>query len=168
MVRRAALVARDRLVCVILGLIAGASASAFTQTPAPPAPAQQAQAGAPTRVFSSNAGLVLNFIKPDKTKDFDAVIARLKEALAKSPKPSRKEQANGWKVYKSPDPAAGGGALYVFVVDPPVKDADYTITNILAETMSGDELAVLTKQYVDSYATGQNWVNLTLVADLGK
>ena len=49
--------------------------------------------------------MVLNFIKPDKTADFEAVIAKLKEALAKSEKPERKQQAAGWKVFKSPDPA---------------------------------------------------------------
>jgi hypothetical protein len=49
-----------------------------------------------------------------------------------------------------------------------VKGADYTVTNMLAEALSADELTTLTKQYVDSYASGQNFVNLTLVADLGK
>jgi hypothetical protein len=170
MVRNAALVARDRFVCLILGVIAGVFATtAFTATqPPPPAPAQQAQAGAPTRVFASDAGLVLNFVKADKTKDFEAVITRLKDALAESAKPARKEQAKGWRVYKSSDPAAGGAALYVFIVDPPVKGADYTVTGILGEMMSGEDLAAATKQYVDSYATGQNWVNLALVADFSK
>ena len=49
--------------------------------------------------------MVLNFIKPDKTADFEVVMAKLKEALQKSEKPERKQQAAGWKVFKSPDPA---------------------------------------------------------------
>ncbi len=77
--------------------------------------------------------MVLNFIKPDKTADFEAVIAKLKEALQKSEKPERKQQAASWKVFKSPDPAAGGNVLYVFVIDPAVKGADYTVSTILAE-----------------------------------
>jgi len=137
--------------------------AAYAQTPA-------AQAAAPptARVFASDGGMVLNFIKPDKTGDFEAVVAKLKEALQKSAKPERKEQAKSWKVFKSPDPAAGGNVLYVFMVDPSVKGADYTVSNILAEAFPTAEVAELYKQYAGAYASGQNFVNLTLVADLGK
>lgn len=37
-----------------------------------------------TRVFGSDAGLVLNFIKPDKTADFEAVILKLKRLFVSS------------------------------------------------------------------------------------
>jgi hypothetical protein len=136
-------------------------------TQAQAAPAQQAQAAPTARVFASDAGMVLNFIKADKTADFEAVVAKLKEALQKSEKPERKQQAASWKVFRSPDPAAGGAALYVFVIDPSVKGADYTVSNILAEAFPA-EVNALYKQYADAYASGQNFVNLTLVSDLGK
>lgn len=158
---------------IVAGLFAGllSGASAYAQTPAaqtPPAqaqPAQQAQAAPTARVFASDAGMVLNFIKPDKTADFEAVMAKLKEALQKSEKPERKEQAKSWRVFKSPDPAAGGNVLYVFVIDPAVKGADYTVSTILAEGFPADVQA-LYKQYAESYASGQNFVNLALVADM--
>ena len=121
-----------------------------------------------TRVFASGTGVVLNFIKPDKTADFEAVIAKLKEALQNSENAQRKEQAASWKVYKSSDAGPGGSVLYVYIVDPVLKGADYAVTTILAEAFSGDEQTALFKQYVDSYATGQNFVNLALVSDLGK
>ena len=70
-------------------------------------------------------------------------------------------------MFKSPDPAAGGAALYVFMIDPSVKGADYTVSNILAEAFPA-EVNALYKQYADAYASGQNFVNLTLVSDLGK
>jgi hypothetical protein len=128
------------------------------------APAQQAQA--PTkRVFASDAGMVLNFIKADKTADFESVMAKLKDALQKSDKPERKQQAASWKVFKSPDPAAGGNVLYVFLIDPAVKEADYTVSNILAEVYKPDELNVIYKQYAESYAQGQNIINLNLTLD---
>ena len=136
-----------------------------TQQPAQPG--QQAQAAPTKRVFASDAGMVLNFIKPDKTGDFEAVVAKLKEALAKSEKPERKEQAKSWQVFKSPDPAAGGNVLYVFLINPSVKEADYTVSTILAEAFP-QEVQTLYKQYADSYASGQNFVNLSLVSDLGK
>jgi hypothetical protein len=134
---------------------------------APAQPAQQAQAASTKREFASDAGMVLNFIKPDKTADFEAVVAKLKEALAKSDKPERKEQAKSWQVFKSPDPAAGGNVLYVFLINPSVKGADYTVSTILAEAFP-QEVQTLYKQYADSYASGQNFVNLALVNDLGK
>jgi hypothetical protein len=128
----------------------------------------QAATAPPTRVFSGTTGVVLNFIKPDKTADFEAVIEKLKEALQNSADPQRKEQAAGWRVYKSPDAGPGGAAVYVYIVDPVIKGADYAVTTILGEAFSGDEQAALFKQYVDSYATGQNFVNLSLVSELGK
>jgi pyruvate/2-oxoglutarate dehydrogenase complex dihydrolipoamide acyltransferase (E2) component len=159
---------------IVLGMMAGllSASAAYAQAapaqaaPAQAAPAQQAQAAPTTRMFASDGGMVLNFIKPDKGPDFEAVIAKLKEALQKSEKPERKQQAQSWKVFKSPDPAAGGNLLYVFIIDPSVKGADYTVSNILAEAFPPAEVNDLYKKYADSYATGQNFVNLTLVADL--
>jgi hypothetical protein len=150
---------------IALGLFVGmlSAPAAYAQA----APAQQAQA--PTkRVFASDAGMVLNFIKADKTADFESVMAKLKDALQKSDKPERKQQAASWKVFKSPDPAAGGNVLYVFLIDPAVKDADYTVSNILAEVYKPDELNVIYKQYAESYAQGQNIINLNLTQNFGK
>ena len=148
---------------VVAGLLLFVPVLVLTQAE----PALQAQVAPTTRVFGSDAGMVLNFIKPDKTADFEGVIAKLKEALAKSAKPERKQQAATWKVFKSPDPAASGNVLYVFLIDPSVKDADYTVSTILAEVFP-TEVQALYKQFADSYASGQNFVNLTLVSDLGK
>jgi hypothetical protein len=149
-----------------LGLMAGVlTASTVYAQAQPPA---QASAAPTTRVFGSDAGMVLNFIKADKTSDFEAVVTKLKEALQKSQRPERKQQASSWKVFKSPEPAAGGNALYVFIIDPSVKGADYTVSNILAEAFAPDVVTTLYKQYAESYASGQNFVNLALVADLGK
>jgi hypothetical protein len=131
-----------------------------------PAGGQQAAAAPATRTFAPDAGLVLNFIKPDKTADFEAVIAKVKEGLNKSTKPERNAQAKSWKVYKSPD-QAGGNVLYVFVIDPAVKDADYTISNILAESFPPAEVNELYKKYAESYGTGQQPVNLAVVSDFG-
>ena len=57
-------------------------------------------------------------IKPDKTADFESVMAKLRDALAKTDKPERKQQASGWKIYKSTEPGPGGNVLYVAVITP--------------------------------------------------
>ena len=152
---------------ILVGVLAATSARA-QQPAAPAAPAGQAAQAPQTRTFPSDGGMILNFIKPDKTADFELVVGKLKEALTKSEKPERKDQAKSWKVFKSPDPAAGGNVLYVFVIDPAVKGADYSVANILAEAFPAAEVNELYKQYAGAYAQGQNIVNLSLVSDLGK
>jgi hypothetical protein len=152
---------------LVVGTLSATTAFAQAQPPAPAAPAAAAQAAPTARTFASDGGMVLNFIKPDKTADFESVIGKLKEALQKSAKPERKQQAASWKVFKSPDPAAGGNVLYVFMIDPSIKGADYTVSTILAEAFP-TEVQALYKQYAEAYASGQNFVNLSLVSDLGK
>ena len=113
--------------------------------------------------------MILNFIKPDKTADFEEVMAKLKEALMKSDKPERKQQAAGWKIFKAVEPAAGGNVLYVFIIDPAVKNADYTVSNLLVEGLGNNaDTNALYKKYAEAYASGQNILNLQLVQDLGK
>ena len=149
---------------IAVGLFVAVLAAGSVQAQQATPPAQQAAAPPATRVFAYDAGLVLNFVKPDKTADFEAVMAKLKEALAKSPKPERKDQAKSWKVFKSPDPAAGGNVLYVFIIDPPVKSADYTVSTILSEAFP-TEVQALYKSYSEAYIS-QNLINLSIVADM--
>ncbi len=149
---------------------ADASAGQASQAQAAAAPQQeQPSQAAPgiTRVFASDAGLVLNFIKPDRTADFEEVIARLKDALELSDRPERKQQAATWKVFRALEPGANGSVLYVFDIDPAVAGADYTVSTILAEAFP-DQVQDLYKKYADAYVAGQNFVNLKLVAALGQ
>ena len=150
---------------IALGLFIGTMAIGAVHVQAQ-APAQ-AQPISSARVFPNDGGMVLNFIKPDKTAEFESVIGKLKEALQKSEKPERKQQAASWKVFRSPDPA-GANVLYVFIIDPSVKGADYQISNIIAETFPAAEATEILKKYADAYAQGMNIVNLNLIQDLGK
>jgi hypothetical protein len=148
--------ARSRRCVIAAGVLAGLLSASVASAQAPS-----------TRTFAPDAGLILNFIKPTKTADFEEVMAKVKEGLTKSTKPERNAQAKSWKVFKSPDPA-GENVLYVFVIDPAVKDADYTISNILAESFPPAEVNELYKKYAEAYGTGQQPVNLALVNDFSK
>ncbi len=163
MVRRDVLATGCRLGMMTLGLTIGllSASTAFAQAPAQATPISS------QRLFTADGAMVLNFIKPDKAADFELVISKLKEALAKSEKPERKQQAAGWKVFKSPDPA-GANVLYVFVIDTAVKGADYQISNLIAESFSAAEANDILTKYAASYAQGMNIVNLNLLQDLGK
>ena len=157
-----------RPVWIAVGVLVVLLSATAVRAQQPPAPAQGAQQVSNARIFPNDAGMVLNFIKPDKTADFEAVMAKLKEALAKSEKPERKQQAEGWKIFKSADPA-GGNVLYVYIIDPSVKGADYQVSNIITEAFgTGPEINDLLKKYGEAYASGMNILNLILLQGMGK
>jgi len=150
---------------IALGLVAGVlSASSVRAEQA--APAAQAETKASPFSFAGDGALVLNYIKADKTADFEGIMAKLKEALAKSEKPERKAQAAGWKIFKAAEPGPGGAVLYVWIVDPVSKGNEYSVSQILTEGFPA-EAAALYKTLADSYS-GQAIINLTTTADFSK
>src|SRR5262245_40221788 len=139
---------------------------ATPQTPsAPPAPApppgQNVVSPPPLgRVFASEQGLIFNAIRPDKVTDFETVLAKLRAALADSKDPVRNQQGWGWKIYKAAEPGPNASVLYVFVMDPAVKGADYGIAKILSEAYP-NEVMELYRMYTGAFATaGQTLINL--------
>ena len=140
--------------------------SATPQTPAaPPAPAPppgQTVVSPPPlgRVFASEQGLIFNAIRPDKVMDFETVLVKLRSALADSKDPVRNQQGWGWKIFKAAEPGPNGSVLYVFVMDPAVKGADYGVAKILSEAYP-NEVMELYRLYTGAFATaGQTLINL--------
>jgi hypothetical protein len=160
---------RPRWIAPALVVVLLAAAPVHGQQPAPAAaPAQQAQAQKSPFVFDSDGGVILHFIKADKTADFEMLVAKLKEALAKSEKPERKSQAASWKLFKAAEPGAGGAVMYVSIMHPAVKDADYYIPIIINEAFPTEGQA-LYKTYLDvSGNPSANKLTLTLLQDLSK
>ena len=130
------------------------------QTAASPPPAVPA-----SRKFTSDAGVIFNVIKPDKTADFETVMARVKEALSKSDNPKRKQMALSWRVFKGLESGPGGNYVYLFWFDPPVKDEDYQITTILGEAFP-NELQDLWAKFTQCFANPQAMLNLQQVANM--
>ena len=154
---------------IALGCVVGMLSAAPVFAQATPA-AAPAQAAAPNPfVFPGDGGVILNFVKADKTADFEMVLGKVKEALAKSEKPERKQQATGWKVFKASEPGPNSAVIYVFVMEPVVKGGDYSVGQILVEGF-GAEGQTLYKTYSESFGTPAigALLHLTQVADLGK
>ena len=117
--------------CVMLMLCLCAQ-TARAQAPAPPA-----QPAAPTKVtFTGDAVLWAFTVNPDKAADYEKVLEKLKAALQKIPRPEAKQQLAGWKVMKNATPQPDGSLLYIHVIDPVVKDADYSILNLVYEAFT--------------------------------
>jgi hypothetical protein len=83
-------------------------------------------------VFSSGAGMLFFYVKPDKSAEFETVVAHLSEALDKTTDPVRKQQAASWKILKSVE-LQTDSPVYVFVFDPAVVGADYDPVKVLSE-----------------------------------
>ena len=88
-----------------------------------------------TLTFDGDTAILTVAIKPDKTADFEQIMKDVSAALMKSEKPERKQQAAGWKVVKSATPMKDGNVVYMHMINPVVKGADYT-----RETVVGADL----------------------------
>jgi len=81
-------------------------------------------------------------IAPEQGSDFELVLTKMKEALTGSAKPERQAQAKGLKVIKMTDLQAGA-LMYVFQLDPVVKDVSYDPFKILGESLPADDVRQL-------------------------
>jgi hypothetical protein len=150
-----------------LGLVAGVLFAGTVQAAelAQAAPAAQAEAPkASPFAFPGDGAVFLITVKPDKTADFEMVMGKVKEALAKSEKPERKQQAAGWKVFRANE-APQNGVIYMLITDPVVKGSEYSLQTILTEGFGATEGYNFAKTLADS-AVGQQLFNLKLVLDL--
>jgi hypothetical protein len=162
-------------------VIAAITASpAAPQEAAPPAAAPGAQQpplpgaavppvpAAPTaevaRTFTGACGLLLHPVRPDRVQDFEKFLAYLREALAKSANPRVRSQAAGWRILKAAESGPNGVALYLFLIDPAVPSADYSLGPILAEVYTDPaQLAEIWALYTGSVTSGGTLLNFSAV-----
>ena len=119
-----------------------------------------------SRKFTAESGVMFSLILPAKTAEFEAVLARVKEALAKSQDPKRKQQALSWRVMKGQEAGPGGNVVYMWLFDPAVKDVEYSITAILTEAFP-NEAQDLWAKYTACFAAPQSMLNLSQVLTMG-
>ena len=84
--------------------------------------------------FPSGAGLLLFYVRPDRTADFEAIARRLGEVLDRADDPVRKQQAANWRVFQSVE-VAREHAIYAFIFDPAVAGASYDPVTVLGEAL---------------------------------
>ena len=121
----------------------------------------------PQRRFAG-AGFVQSVILADKTADFEMVMQKVKEALQMSQNPTRQQQLRGWKVYRVTESGPNNSVIYFMLIDPSARDADYTISTILAEGYPGGEGQELYTAFSGSFAGGITAMNLRLVNDFSR
>lgn len=127
------------------------------------------QAAAPQKTtFTGDAVIQAFSVNPDKVADYEAVMGKLKEALVKSAKPEAKAQAAGWKVFKNSAPNPDGSIVYVHVINPVVKDADYSILNNAYEAVPAAEQRALYDTYRAALKAPLFVIQGALTSDFGK
>jgi hypothetical protein len=134
-------------------------AAAQTPTPAPPPqqPGNTSPSAPPgtadpaTATFTTDIGVLLVAVKPDKVADYEAAIVALQEALAKAEDPETKQLASGWRVFKATELDAKANALYIHWLQPTVRGVDYRPSLLLDKLLSGAP-ADLVAKYRDAFA----------------
>ena len=99
----------------------------------------------PTLVFQNDAGLIIFYVKPDKTADFEDLMNKLKEGLGKMDAPEAKQQAGSMKLFKNPVAANATVAVYVLFADPAVKSVEYWFLPILYKAYPAEAQALFAK-----------------------
>jgi hypothetical protein len=127
--------------------VSGFALAGFTLAGAAVASAQEAKA--PVMALDGDAAVVTIMIKPDKTADFEKVVAKYREAFEKNENATRKNQLAGMKFYKGASTAQG--VPYIVVVDPVVKGEEYDITRIITEVFP-TEVQAIYELYKGSFA----------------
>jgi hypothetical protein len=130
----------------------------------------QGLAGAPAHpppfTMSGDIALWTVAVKPDKTADFERVLAKLRSALSHSSDPVRRQQAAGWKVMKIDKPMPDGNIAYVHVISPVVKGADYAVLQTLYDELP-DERQELYTLYRGAFAQNLALSAGSIVMDAG-
>jgi hypothetical protein len=117
--------------------------------------------------IEGNAALWTVAIKPDRTQDFESIMTKLRDALRKSEKAERQQQAAGWKLLKVEKPMPDGNIVYVHVINPVVRGADYTILRILYDEFP-DERQALYEQYRSAFVKSLSLASGAIVLDLAQ
>jgi hypothetical protein len=128
-----------------------------------------AQQGPQKTTFTGDVVVMAYSINPDKTADYEKVLTALKDSLSKSEAPEAKQQLAGWKVIKIAQPNPDGSIVYIHIISPVVKDADYSImNNIYSGVKDPAEQKTIFDLYRGAMKQALFVIQGPLVADLSK
>ena len=146
-------------------LVMGAALAAMVLIGVPAFAQGAAAPAAPVLALDGDAATITVLIKPDKTAEFESVLAKVKDSLAKSEKAERKQQAAGWTVFKA-NQAVNGNAAYIMFINPVVKGQEYDISRLIAEVFPVEVQEYFAK-YKEAFA-GRGITPLTKLMSMGQ
>jgi hypothetical protein len=117
--------------------------------------------------IDGNIALWTVSIKPDRTADFERVLAKFREALGKSSDPARRQQLAGWKVMRIKKPLPDGNIAYVHVIDPVISGADYAVMQTLYDEFP-EERQTLYELYRGAFVANLSLATGTIAFDMAQ
>jgi hypothetical protein len=126
--------------------------------------AQEAAPAKPNVAFVNDAAVFVFYIKPDKTADFEELMTKLKDGLAKMDAPEVKQQVAGMRLFKNPPAPNAPAVVYVLFADPVIKNIDYWFLALLYKAYPNEGQAIFQKWSDAKAATPQAYfLDLALV-----
>ena len=122
--------------------------------------------------FSGESAVLLNFVAPGKTADFERVMRAYRAGLSGSDNAESNQMGDGLKVFRAAEPGLNNTVLYLWIVDPVVPGANYAVTQLLDDEVqpgppgNGVEVQELYEAYIGSLeGGGQQQVDMALVME---
>lgn len=112
-----------------------------------------------TRTFATPAAMVINYVTSGSASGFEALTRRMVAALAASEDVEHQALAAGWTMYRMVEPGPNNNAVYVWLFDPVVEDANYAVPQLLNELFPA-EVQQLYESYMQSFGMGQTPLEL--------
>jgi hypothetical protein len=126
----------------------------------------------PSVTFSGESAVLMNFVAPAQTADFERVMRAYSAGLSGSDNAESNQMGAGLKVFRAAEPGLNNTVLYLWIVDHVVPGANYAVTPVLNDEVqpgppgNGVEVQELYEAYIGSLeGGGQQQVNMTLVME---
>jgi len=117
-------------------------------------------------VFASEDGLVLNFVRPERAADFEAVMAKVGAALRTNAVLRGYLSLKGWQILRAPERARDGSIVYVFTAAETRHGENYDLLLALSRAFPSEGIS-LYGRYAGACTANQKVVKVTPVATLG-
>ena len=135
--------------------------------PAPQAPGIQPAVPVPVtpalplnpRALTGESGVIFTSVRPERLVDFETVMTYLQEALETTTDATTRRQWQGLRILKQTEPGPNSSIVYMFVIDPVVAGADYSLGPVLSAAYP-DKIQEIWKLYTGSIIQ-QSVSNLT-------
>ena len=122
-------------------------------------------AAQPVLNFSGGSGVLMNFVAPGGTGDFERVMRAYGEALVGSDNAQYNQMGGGLKIFRAAEPGQNNTVLYLWVVDPVVSGANYAVANVLNDEMPAEVQGLYEALVASMEGGGQQTINMNLVME---
>jgi hypothetical protein len=149
------------IVALVVGGLLGTSFATRTEA-----------AAQPTVTFTGESAVMMNFVDPGKTDDYERVMQAYGQALRESDNAQYNQLASGLRIFRAAEPGQNNTVLYMWFVDSVVSGGNYAVAQVLNDEVApgppgnGAEMQGLYEAYIEALeGGGQQPINMTLMME---